>query len=183
MKQEVLKHNVMLSENMKRKAQHYYMRAIYEHSSIERLFYENKLWDEFQEKEVIFRNFFREMKRNDLLIKTERFISYRLWLDDDPNVVGEIFIYGAGKLGRSLLKCARNVQGFIDGNRNLNTCEGVKVYHPATEELRQRIDLGKKVTVIVTPVWDFDLLQERLKKEFLEINVISVESLVGKVCN
>lgn len=181
MQQEILAHNVMLSENMKRKAQHYYMRAIYEKSSIERLFYEDKLWDEFHEKEVLLKSFFNEVKRNDLLVKTERFISYRLWLDDDPNVYGDVFIYGAGKLGRSLLKCTRSVEGFIDGNINLNTCEGVKVYHLGTEEIKKCIDSGKEVTVIITPVWDYDILQDKLQKEFPEINIISAESLVGNI--
>lgn len=177
----VLENNPMYSEQMKKKSQYYYMRSIYPNSSIERIYQEDKYWDEFGKSEAILKNFFNEIKRNDLLLKTERAMSYRLWLDENPMLMGRIFIYGAGKLGRSLTKCIHNVSGFIDGNRNLKSCEGIQVFHMDTDALKEQLDTGKNATIIVTPIWDYEIIAEDVMAEFPDINVISAKDLVGNI--
>jgi len=181
LKETVKQNNTMLAKRMQRKPQHYYMRAIYKNSSIERLFYEDKFWDEFHARESMLRIYFNEIKRNELLVKAERYVQYHLWIDDDPGVHGEIFIYGAGKIGRCLTKCTHDIEGFIDGNANLSSCKGIKVYHLGTDEIRKVLKSGKGATVIVTPVWDYESIEEKLKWEFPEISIVSVKELVGNI--
>ena len=177
----IIEDNPMYSEQMKKKPQFYYMRSVYKNSSIERIFQEDKYWDEFGKSEAIIKNLFNEIKRNDLMLKTERAISYRLWLDEDPKLIGKIFIYGAGKLGRSLIKCIHSISGFIDGNSKLKSCEGIAVYHMNTDMLKEKLGTGKNATIIVTPIWDYEIIAENAMAEFPEINVISAKDLVGNI--
>lgn len=177
----VTQSTAMLSEQPKRKPQHYYMRSIFNNSTIEKLFYEDRLWDGFNAKESLLRNFYNELKRNELLLKIERFILYRLWIDENPNISGSIYIYGAGKLGRRLVRCTHHISGFVDKNTNMNSCEGIPVYHPGTDEIRERLKEERDATLIVTPVWDYGQIEEAFQGEFSGINVVSLNDIVGDI--
>ena len=179
LKKRVLDDNVNLYSPMGMKPQSYYLRLIYEKSTIERLFYEDKRWDEYAAGQISLRNLFREIKRNDLLLKAERFRRYQLLIEDSPNVYGDIYIYGAGKLGRSLARCSRRVCGFIDENISGTSCVGLPIYSADNKQLREM--LSKEITVVVTPVWDIDLIKDNLKSMCPNINIVSATEILGSV--
>jgi hypothetical protein len=181
---EILRRNPMISNQMKYKPQHFYLRSVFENSTVERIFYENKFWDEFCAKENLLKEFHKEIKRNELLLKVERYGSMGLWIDEDPCVKGEIFIYGAGKLGRNLISCVKNVnnvKGYIDGNPSIKSCLGIPVWHLADSEMSKLLSKKDTATVIVTPVWDFENIKENLQKVFCNVNVISLKEVVGNI--
>lgn len=179
---EILSHNVMINSNMARKSQFEYLRLIYQNSDIRRIFYENQFFDEFKARENTQRLLFMEVQRNELLLRLERYARNNLWIDDDPAVYGDIYIYGAGKLGRKIISLVRNdISGFIDGNINISNCEGYPVFHLNTVELDNAFGIGKDCSVIVTPVWDIDEIQDVLKRKYPEINVLSLKELIGEL--
>ena len=179
LKQKVLDDNINLFSSMRMKPQSYYLQMIYKNSTIERLFYEDKRWDEFNAGQVYLKNLFKEVKRNELLLKAERFRRYQLLIEDSPYVYGDIYIYGAGKLGRSLSRCSRKVFGFIDGNACVSNCAGLPVYSPKSDELRQKFT--KEVTVIVTPIWDMDIIKDEFNREYPDINIVSATDILGSI--
>lgn len=177
----ILDSNVMISLRMQKKPQHYYLRSIFPDSSIEEIFWANKYWDEFNLNEFYLKNIFKDRKRNELLLKTERAISYNLWLDEDPMVCGAVFIYGAGVVGRRLIRCIKNIDGFIESKAMIPSCEGLKVFSFEDSELKALIEKKKEVTVIVTPVWDFQIIFEKFEKNFPKVRVISLNELVENI--
>lgn len=180
--EEILKKNVMAAGQMKRKAQHEYLRTLYPYVSMERLYFENKFVDEFVHRENIQKSFYLELIRDELLRKLMKFQHCRLLIEECPDINGQIYIYGAGKLGKAILPCMKyEPKGFIDGNHMLNNCFGFKVYHLGTEEIKEELADGTDKTVIVTPVWDIDVITENLLLNFPELNVVSLKKVVGDI--
>lgn len=179
---EILKKNVMVAGQMKRKAQHEYLRTLYPAVSMERLYFENKFVDEFVHRENIQKNFYLELIRDELLRKLMKFQHCRLLIEECPDIIGQIYIYGAGKLGKAILPCMKyEPKGFIDGNHMLNNCLGFKVYHLGTEEISDELADGTDKTVIITPVWDIDVISENLILNFPNLNIVSLKKVVGDI--
>lgn len=179
LKPKVLDDNNDLFSSVMMKPQSYYLQMLYENSSIERIFYEDKRWDEYNAGQAYLKKLFREAKLNELLIKAERFRRYQLLIEDSPYICGEIYIYGAGKLGRSLSRCSQRVVGFIDGNASISSCAGLPAYNPKSEALREK--LTKDTTVIVTPVWDLDLIKDDLSSMYPDINIVSAADILESI--
>ncbi len=178
--EQILNRNVMISEQMKRKAQQEYMRAIFADAKIGRLYYENKWVDEFVYRENVQQDFYREIVRGEMQRKLMKFQFCNLWIDDFWDEDTELLIYGAGKLGRGLLNCMKkSPKGFIDGNYAMTNCCGIPVYHMGEEVLRECFNNGKKYIVIITPIWDFDIIADILKRDYPKMEVVSLKELVG----
>ena len=180
-KDAVLQRNMMIQEPLRRKEQYYYLRSLYFDSDIERLFYEDQYWDLENRYCNLRKSFYNENQRNNMLLKLEKFCQCNLWIEDCPQIEGDIYIYGAGKAGRSLVRCTKKISGFIDSNVNLTSCEGIRVYQPYTSELNKMIEDGERVTVIITPVWDYDVLSEKLKDNYPLIRTVSLDELMGNI--
>ena len=178
-KQKVLDDNINLYSSMHMKPQSYYLRSVFENSSIERLFYEDKRWDEYNAGQEYLKILFRDSKRNELLLKAERFRRYQLLIDDSPCIAGNVYIYGAGKLGRSLVRCSGHVSGFIDENTSITSCAGLPVFRKNSDELKKK--LFDRSTVIVTPVWDFDVIKDELFNLYPNINIVSAVDILESV--
>lgn len=180
--EKILEKNIMICGQMNKKPQYEYLKTIYSNSSIERLYYENKMIDEIIRSEYIERNFYLETVRNELQMKLMKFHHCRLIIEECPLVVGDVYIYGAGKLGRAMLSCMKNEpEGFIDGNPMLKNCMGIDVYHLGTEEMKNKLNDGNNKTVIITPIWDYDIISEELLHEFPRLNIVSLKKVVGDV--
>ena len=164
----------MIQEHPRRKEQNYYLKSLYFDNDIEKLFYEDRYWD-------LRRAHYIEIQRSNLLLKLEKFCQYNLWIEDCPQIEGKIYVYGAGKAGRSLVRCAKEISGFIDRNVKITSCGGIKVYQPYTSELNRMIENGDGVTVIITPVWDYDVLSESLRDNYPLIKTVSLDEVMRNI--
>lgn len=173
-KDAILSRNVMIQEHPRRKEQNYYLKSLYFDNDIEKLFYEDRYWD-------LRRAHYIEIQRSNLLLKLEKFCQYNLWIEDCPQIEGKIYVYGAGKAGRSLVRCAKEISGFIDRNVKITSCGGIKVYQPYTSELNRMIENGDGVTVIITPVWDYDVLSESLRDNYPLIKTVSLDEVMRNI--
>lgn len=178
----ILPSNPMIMANMKKPLGYEYLRAICKSSSIEKLYYETKLLGEMVTNENIQRSFHTELIRNDLIIKLLKYQFYGLSVEDDPEIKGDVIVYGAGKLGRQLLPCIRKkLICFIDKSERIESCEGLPVYRLDSRELKEIIKSKKVITIIVTPVWEFYNIKEYILDCYPDVNVVSLEKVVEKI--
>lgn len=179
--EDVVLHNAMIENNMERPLGSDYLRGIAPVSSIEKLYYEAKQIRLFQEKETIFKNFLTEIKRNELLVKIKKYSMLQCKVDYDPVIEGRIVIYGAGKLGRALVNCMNEgLLCFLDQSDKINSVSGYPVYQPDSPDFRKLND-ENRLTVLVTPVWDYWEIREQLINSYPQLNIVSVEKVVEKI--
>lgn len=120
-----------------------------------------------------------EMQRTILRLKIEKFILFNLWIDYFPEVSGNVYIYGAGMLGKLLLRCFQNKPtAFIDTKEGLKDINGVQTLCVDTISAVQ-FYCGD--SVIVTPVWDFDEISRKLLNICPYINIISLDNILEKI--
>lgn len=180
--EEAVAQNEMLEINMKKPLGSDYLRGIAAASSMEKIYYEAKQIRLFQEREELFRNFVLEIKRNELLSKLRKYAVFECCVEHDLLIKGRrIVIYGAGKLGRALLDCMKGEPlCFLDQKDGLQNVCGYPVYRPKSREF-QTLYNKHRLSVIVTPVWDYWEIREQLTKNSHELNVISLEKVVEKL--
>ena len=167
---------------MKKSAAHDYLRNLARKSSIEKLYYENRWIQLFQEKEQMQRNFWIELQRNELLRKLEGWSISGLSVDEFPGLAERVIIYGAGKLGRLLSGCfTQKLDCLIDRSGKLDFCEGYTVFRPDSAVLEKRIEDGRDYSVIVTPVWEYETIREMLLDRFPLLNVISLKTVMERM--
>ena len=116
--------------------------------------------------------------RTIMRLKLEKFLAFDLKMDYCPEISGHAVIYGAGIVGKLLLRCFDNPPvAFIDAKYGLNDVCGIPVYN--IEECEDI--LNENTTVIVTPVWAFDEIKSSLLQYNSKVTVISLEKLVEKL--
>ena len=173
--------NGMLEERIKKPLGTDYLRGIALTSSIERIYYDGERIRLFWEKERVLKDFSLELKRNDLLLRLKKYAGFQCRLESDPLIEGEVVIYGAGKLGQAMLDCMEGEPlCFIDRAKTGGSVCGYPVYQPGQEKLC-RILLNRETTVIVTPVWDYWEIKERLEEAYPGIHTISLEKLMERI--
>lgn len=117
--------------------------------------------------------------RKILELKLEKFLFFNLLMDFHPLIKGDVVVYGAGKLGRLLFKTFKHSPvAFIDIDKTKQYMLGKPVFHLDGDGLGSFLE-GK--TVVVTPVWEFDIIAENIKCINDNINVVSLESLLEKL--
>lgn len=94
----------------------------------------------------------------------------------------KVFIYGCGILGRALYRDICNkvhVNGFIDTHIKQAEFEGKHIY--TAEEIRISRDncLERDTLVIVTPSWDFVLVEMNLRKLSKKWRIIPLEAVLA----
>lgn len=173
--------NEMLDASIKRPLGADLLRGIAPVSSIERVYHEGERIRMFAEKEQLLKDFHLELKRNDLFLRLKKYAAFQCCLEYDPSIEGEIIIYGAGKLGRALLDCMEGEPlCFLDRSKALDNVCGYPVYQMEQEEVRV-LFLKKKVTVIITPVWDYWEIKERMEEIYPEIHMVSLDRLMERI--
>ena len=117
-----------------------------------------------------------ELQRIVLRLKIEKYILLDLWLDYSPEIRGDVYIYGAGVVGKLLSRCFKNrPKAFIDKKKELHDINGVPVI--CLDECQATL-FRKGDTIIVTPIWAFDEIKEKLLNICPDVNVLSIEKLM-----
>jgi len=116
------------------------------------------------EKIPILQGFARDV----MLEKLARTEALGLTLTDLIGADRNVFIYGAGLVGKAACKLLGSAMvAFIDkANMSFENeqNEGFPVYHPNSEELRSIIEQGDdSATILVTPVWDIDEIRSEMR--------------------
>ncbi len=151
-------------------------------SSMDEIYYQNLNFNSIVETDKVRRELWIERLRNDLLIKVIKFKEYELVLEDIPSIRDKILIYGAGKIGKELKDCGGiKIIGYIDGAGKMTNCLGLPVYLPEDSELKKNIGDGKGCTVIVTPIWDMVIIEDKIRRLFPEIDVVSLADIMQSV--
>lgn len=120
-----------------------------------------------------------EFQRTQLRLKLEKFIMLGLWLDYCPEIYGKTYIYGAGILGKLVLRCFKNKpKSFIDVKNGLDDINGVPVLCLKNCKSPQ---FDSDDTIIVTPVWEFDEIKRNLLNIKYDINIVSLEKLMERI--
>ncbi len=171
--------NPMLSESMKKPFYYDYVRDTLEFSTIEKMNYEIKYFDEFFKLEQIKRDFWYDIIRNGLFFKLLKFQSFELSIEDIPSIKENVIIYGAGKIGLLLLQILKKDPiCFIDASEDLHNCQGIEVFRLDDRILKRKIYKEEQISIIVTPVWDFMEITEKIRELYPSIHIISVEDIV-----
>ncbi len=175
-------HNPMVMKSMEKPVDYYYMHNIFPTSTIEKLFYERKDIMQFSAYQELFRKNWIDQIRNDLFIKVMKYIEYGLELKDDPSIQENIIIYGAGKIGKLLAECTKSKDViFLDRAEELHSINGYKVFRVEDKALKDQIIDQEKTTVIVTPIWDYESIKEKISEIFPNIGIISLEEVMDKI--
>lgn len=120
-----------------------------------------------------------EYQRTIMRLKLEKFISYNLFMDYNPDIRGDVIIYGAGQIGKLLFRCFdRRPIAFIDAKQGLSDICGVPIYCVDTCTDRQ---ITNDCTVIVTPIWAYESISQKVMQINSLANIISLEKLVEKL--
>jgi hypothetical protein len=120
-----------------------------------------------------------DLQRTVLRLKLEKFILYNLSMDYCPEIHGNIYIYGAGMIGKLLLRSFEHAPAaFIDSKEGLNDINGIKTLCMGQISTNQ---FEHDDTVIVSPVWDFDVISEKLLSINGTLNVVSLEKILEKI--
>ena len=173
--------NDSIGDEPDNRPQRFYMKSISKNASMDRMKYENAYWEEFVARQALLRAYYNEIERSDLMLKVAKVEAAGAFIDNYLIESKSIFIYGAGKLGKSLLKCFKKVDGFFDKAKSITNCEGIHVYQPYSDEVRLEIGDGSGITVVVTPVWDFYDIKEELVCEYRNIHSVSAKELVEQM--
>jgi len=144
--------------------------------------YERKFIEKEFEYEKLCRDFYNEIIRNEIYCKLMKFSSFGLSLDYDPLLRGKVVIYGAGKIGRLASECFdNNLLCFADRSDSVDSYFGYKVFKLSDSGLRNIVEKQKCVTFLITPIWDFDVLEIEINDLFPNANVVSIEKMVEKI--
>jgi len=144
--------------------------------------YERKLVEKEFEYEKLCRDFDNEIRRNEIYCKLMKFNSFGLSLDYDPLLTDKVVIYGAGKIGRLASECFdNNMLCFADSSGSIDSYFGYKVFKLNDSGLRDIVEKQERVAFLITPVWDFDILEMKIIDLFPNANVISIEKMVEKI--
>lgn len=120
-----------------------------------------------------------DYQRTIIRLKLEKFILYNLYMDYFPELKGDVIIYGAGELGKLLLRCFESLPKlFIDVKDNIVDICDIPVL-PLKQCTREQI--RDDDIVIITPVWAYDLIFQNIKDINPRTRVISLERLVEKL--
>jgi hypothetical protein len=160
-----------------------YMQAIFSESGIEKIFYENKLLESELERERLARELYNEVNRNSLHIKLLKFQLLGLTLDDNPAIEGCAIIYGAGKIGRMVRNSFdRKAMCYVDQHVQLEQLDGLPVYHLEDERLMRIVSDAGTVTFIITPTYDLENINLKIKQTFPNVaSIIHAKNLVEKL--
>ena len=121
------------------------------------------------------KNYIREILR----LKLEKFIFLDMTVDDIPEVSGNIVIYGAGMIGKLLYRCFDTKPiAFWDESLDKKELLSVSVY-TISEGVKQLSE--ESVTVIVTPVWDYEMINNQIKAIKPSIKVVSLMNLLERL--
>lgn len=160
-----------------------YLLSIFNDSTIEKLYYENKLIESYMLYDNLWRNLDNEIKRTELLGKLTKFQMLGCSLDFDTDMKGKIFIYGAGKIGK--LACdslSDKLLGFIDEFAEFESCKGYPVFRLESAELKELIERTDEVTVLVTVPWDIEKISTAIETSYPKItSIVSIEKAVEKI--
>lgn len=120
-----------------------------------------------------------DYQRTILRLKLEKMIFLNLFIDYFPEVFGNVVIYGAGVVGKMLLRCCKTPPvAFIDAKQDIKDICGIKVYH-IDDDLS---DLLKEVnTIIVTPIWAYGDIKVQMASYAPNVNIVSLDKLVEKL--
>lgn len=120
-----------------------------------------------------------ELQRTILRLKLEKFILLNLWVDYFPEIKEDVYIYGAGKVGKLLSRCFKNKpKAFIDVKDGLSDINGIPTICLSKCQPSQ---FKEGDTVIVTPVWAFDEIKDSLLNISPDINILSLEKLMERI--
>lgn len=118
----------------------------------------------------------KDYERTILRLKLEKFIYMDMLMDYHPNVNKNVVIYGAGEVGKLLSRCfERQPKAFIDVKEGIRHVYQIPVYH--FRDIPNCL-FDNECTVIVTPVWDFELIEKNIRKINAEVRIISVDRLL-----
>lgn len=121
-----------------------------------------------------------DLRRELLRLKLEKFIMLGLRMDDIPNIRGQVVIYGAGTVGKLLLRCfEKKPDVFWDKRLCGQEICSIPVY--SVQEGVDRLSKNKDTTIIVTPVWDFEKICNEVEGDNPFVTVISLEELLEKL--
>lgn len=116
------------------------------------------------------------LKREVLRLKLEKYIAYNLRADYFPDIKEKVVIYGAGILGKKLYRCfEKKPVAYWDKNKKNNYLCGIPVLLP--NEGIEEFDKGN-ITVVVTPVWDYETIKHEILKNSSELHIVSLENIV-----
>ena len=179
--EDAVSRNEMIACSMRKPLGTDYLRGIAEEASIEKIYYESQMIKMYQEKEMLHKSFILELKRNELLSKVKKYAMLQCRLEKDPLIKGDIVIYGAGKIGRALLDCFDGEPlCFLDRSDKLNNVCGYAVYQLECIEFK-KLYREKRITVLITPVWDYWEIREQLEGRYPELNIVSLDKVVEKI--
>lgn len=117
------------------------------------------------------------LKREILRLKLDKFINLGLIMDYHPEIDSEVYIYGAGVIGKKLFSCfEKPPKGFIDKNETISKVCGINVFR-----YDQIHDINANDIIIVTPTWEYEIIRDMLLKEYKQIKVINLEELVKEL--
>lgn len=174
-----LQRNIMVNERLSKPAQKDYLTSIFAKSSIEKLFYENKLIEQFSESEAEKASLYFDYRRSALTAKLQKFLYLGLSMNDIPAIKGKIIIYGAGENGKLTCDCFdRDVAAFIDRSDRVSMCRGLPIYKLSDNAVKKLVDESDAVTFIVTPVRDNESIFDEIKYIYKKANILTAESLV-----
>lgn len=158
-----------------------YLASIANHKTDNELYYERLLIDKELETEKLSRELDIETTRNNMYCKLSKYKFCGFSLDHDPLLTGMVIIYGAGKIGQLASECFNNnMLCFIDHSDNIDCYLGYKVFKLRDSELRKIMEKHDCVTFLITPVWDFDILETEIFDLFPSVNIISIEKILEK---
>ncbi len=120
-----------------------------------------------------------DYQRTILRLKVEKFIYCNLFMDYCPEIKGNVYIYGAGKIGKLLLRCFEQTPiAFIDAKENLGDIRGVPVF--CVNNILEKQFTGDN-TVIVTPIWAYEEICNKLLGINARLNIVSLEKILEKM--
>jgi|GEM_PF-151863 len=159
-----------------------YIVSISDGKSEKELLYERRLIEKDIEIERLHREMDIEITRGDIYCKLLKFQSFGLSLDFDPLLGGKVILYGAGKIGRLASMCFnKNLLCFVDGYSTDKAFQKYPIYRLDDEDLKLLVKRHEKVIFLITPVWDFDMLETKIRDLYPTCGVVSIEKAVGKI--
>lgn len=117
-----------------------------------------------------------DLMREVLRLKMEKFIAWGLKMDYHPQIHGDTVVYGAGVLGKLLIRSFDTKPiAFWDSNVKKTDICGIKITN--MEDGIRSISYYP-ITVIITPVWDYESIKSEINEGNSNIRVVSLEDLL-----
>jgi coenzyme F420-reducing hydrogenase beta subunit len=174
--------NPMIEGNLPPFAWRDYMLSIFDASTASEIYYEHKLCEHESAADLRSRSFNAEVKRSSIYAGLLKYRMYGCLLDDEPFLTGKVVMYGAGKIGRLAAECSEGkVLCFVDASDKVKRAAGLPVFNIDSDGLKSLIDEAGAVSFVITPVWDFEDINQSIKLRFPSANVVSIEKAVEKL--